>query len=151
MNNPDNKEDVFSGIKIVAVIGGAVDSSENIREDVKICHVIQVGENDILVRETSTFTERTAIVPKTLCVPINISYERLVAAEVNTPQLGDLVMFYGKLDWKEKSSTQLTGILCELMYSMGSPSKAKILSGGEMKEVEFKDLLVLQKKYKKEF
>jgi hypothetical protein len=149
MNNPDNKEDVFSGIEIVAVIGGVIDSSENVQEDVKICRVIQVGENDILVRETSTFTGRTVIVPKALCIPINISYERLVAALVEKPQLGDLVMFYGKLDWQDKSPARITGILCELVYSMGAPSKAKILSEGEMKEVEFKGLLVLQKKYQK--
>jgi hypothetical protein len=149
MINPNNKEDIFSGIEIVAVIGGTIDSSENIQEDVKICHVVQVGENDIMVKETSAFTAKTAIVPKALCIPINISYERLVTASVENPQLGDLVMFYGKLDWKDKDLTRLTGILCELVYNMGAPSKARILSGGTVKEVEFKGLLVLQKKYQK--
>jgi|TARA_R110002060_G_scaffold4823_12_gene7564 hypothetical protein len=149
MNNPDNKEDAFSGTEIVAVIGGTVDSSGNLNENVKVCRVIQVGENDILVRESGAFTERTQVVPKSLCIPINISYERLVTSQVADPCLGDLVMFYGKLDWKDKSSSQIAGILCELVYNMGRPIKAKILSDGEMKEVEFQGLLVLQKKYQK--
>lgn len=149
MNNSDDNEDPFLDAQIVAVIGGTIDSSGNLRDDVKIYRVIQTGENDILVSETGAFSERTFIVPKSLCVPISTSYDRLVTARTDIPELGDLVMYYGKLDWKDKTSTQIAGILCELTYRAGIPSAAKLLSNGEMKEVEFKHLLVLQKKHQK--
>ena len=72
-----------------------------------------------------------------------------MASNVETAELGDLVMYYGKRDWKDKPATQITGILCEMIYRLGVPSRVKILSAGEMQEVDFGQLLVLQKKAKK--
>ncbi len=149
MDDFSNKKDPFSGVEIVAVIGGTIDCAGNLRDDVKICRVVQIGESDILVADTGSYTERIRVVPKDVCIPISTSYERLVTARTSIPELGDLVMYHGKLDWKDKSATQITGILCELTYRVGTPSRAKLLSGGEMKEVEFSELLVLQKKVKK--
>jgi hypothetical protein len=146
MNDSSDTENIFSNIKIIAIVGGTIDSAGNLHEDVKICRVIQAGEDDILVSEIGGYGECTSVVPKSLCVPIDISYERLVAAEVLVPKLEDLVMYYGKLDWKDKSPSCITGILCELTYKLGVPTKAKLLSDGGMKEVDFSRLLVLQKK-----
>ena len=149
MNDSENTADPFSNVEIVAVIGGTVDCAGNLHEDVKMCRVIQVGENDILVNELGSYSERTGIVPKAVCIPISASYEQLVASKVETAELGDLVMYHGKIDWKDKGATQITGILCEMIYRLGTPSRVKILSGGEMQEVDFGQLLVLQKKAKK--
>ncbi len=149
MNDSENSGDPFSNIEIVAVVGGTVDCAGNLSEDVRMCKVLQVGESDILVAELGSYSERTGIVPKAVCIPISASYDQLVASKVETAELGDLVMYYGKRDWKDKGPTEVTGILCEMIYRLGAPSKVKILSGGNMQEVDYGQLLVLQKKAKK--
>jgi len=111
MNDSENTGDPFSNIEIVAVIGGTVDCAGNLHEDVRMCRVIQIGENDILVSEMSTYSPRVGVVPKAMCVPISASYDQLVTSKVETAELGDLVMYYGKRDWKDKGPTQITGIL----------------------------------------
>jgi len=146
MSDSEKSLDPFADAKLVAVIGGTIDSGENLRESVRVCSVLEVGENDILVKDTGTYTERTAIVPKSLCVPIHATFEEVSLAAPQIPQLGDLVLYYGKLEWKDKTPTRIAGILCELKYDLGTPSKAKVLSSGKMKEVEYSGLLVLQSK-----
>jgi len=146
MSDSNEIPDAFADAKLVAVIGGTIDCGQNLRESVRVCSIVEVGESDILVRDSGTYTERTAIVPKSLCVPIHATYEEVMEATPAVPNLGDLVLYYGKMEWKDKEPTRLVGILCEMKYDLGSPVKAKVLVGGVMKEVEYSGLLVLQSK-----
>ena len=146
MSDSNEIADAFADVKLVAVIGGTIDCGQNLRESVRICSVVEVGESDILVRDSGAYTERTAIVPKSLCIPIHATYEEITKSAPSVPKLGDLVLYYGKLEWKDKEPTRIAGILCELKYDLGSPVKAKVLVGGAMKEVEYSGLLVLQSK-----
>ena len=142
-----NNFDRFSDVKKVAVIGGTIDSSGNLNEEIRICSVIQVGEDDIFVaEESSRYGGAPVIVPKSLCIPLHTSYEVVAAAQPTQPELGDLVFYSGKLDWKDKTVSQLAGILCEIRYRIGVRHLGRILIDGEMKEVDYSRLLVLQKK-----
>ncbi len=145
-DTPDEEKDIFMNVKMVAVIGGTVDCSGNLQADVQICRVIEAGEEDLLVSDQSAYTERAIIVPKALCVPVHTSYDELISAKKAIPELGDLVLFYGKKDWKAAKPIKVAGILCEIKYKLGNPTVAAVLSGGEMEEVDFGALLVLQRK-----
>ena len=147
MNDQSNSNDAFVDAQLVAVIGGTIDCAGNLREDIKICKVVQVGESDILVTEASSYMqERSVVVPKALCVPLSASFDQVASSKTLVPELEDLVLYHGKLDWKDKKASQVTGILCEIKYQYGVPHKAKLLFGGQMQEVPFGDLLVLQRK-----
>jgi hypothetical protein len=146
MNHQTNKVDTFVEGKLVAVIGGTIDCAGNLHEEIRICRTIHVGEKDILVNEVGSFTEKFAIIPKSLCIPLPATFQQVESAEILRPRLGDLVLYYGRLDWKEKKVSTVTGILCEITHRFGTTYRAKLLSGGEMKEVPFGDILVLQRK-----
>ena len=142
-----SNSDRFSDVKKVAVIGGTVDSSGHLSEEIRICSIIQVGENDILVTaEGARYASAPAIVPKSLCIPLHASYESVIEASPSRAELGDLVYYSGKLDWKDKEASQIAGILCEIRYRLGVRSTGRILVDGEMKDVDYHHLLVLQKK-----
>jgi hypothetical protein len=137
----------FSNVKKVAVIGGTIDSTETLQAEIRICSVIQVGEADIMVTEDGVnYGSKPIIVPKSLCIPIHTSSDKLLTSKKCTPELGDLVFYCGKLDWKDKTEAQLAGILCEIHYRTGIPIRGSLLIEGEMKAVEFDHLMVLQKK-----
>lgn len=139
--------DRFSDVKKVAVIGGTIDCAGNLSEEIRICTVVQVGENDVMVTEEG-FSRGSipAIVPKSLCVPLHASYETLIEAKKAEAELGDLVFYSGKLNWKDKESSQIAGILCEIRYRLGTRSIGRVLINNEMQEVDYNNLLVLQKK-----
>lgn len=148
MDDQTNKADAFANATLVAVIGGTIDCSGNLQEEVRICRVVQSGESDILVNEVGSFTEKSKIIPKSLCVPLVATFKQVETAEVLKPKLGDLVLYYGRIEWKDKTPSKITGILCEILYRYGAPYKAKLLSGGKMQEVGWGDILVLQRKNK---
>jgi len=145
MNNLDR----FSDIEKVAVIGGTVDGAGHLSTEIRICSVVQVGENDVLViEEGPRFGSPQVIVPKSLCIPLHTSYQTVIEAVPTKPELGDLVFFSGKLDWKDKEASQLAGILCEIRYRLGVRATGRVLIDNEMKDVDYNHLLVLQKKAK---
>ena len=144
-DTPAEEKDIFANVETVAVIGGVVDCSGNLQADIQICRVVEAGENDLLVSDQSAYTERVVIVPKALCIPVHTSYDELIAAKKTIPELGDLVLFYGKKDWKATEPIKIAGILCEIKYKLGNPITASVLSGGEMKDVDYTALLVLQR------
>ena len=142
-----NNSDRFSDVKKVAVIGGTVDGAGHLNTEIRICSVLQAGENDLLVTEEgSRFSSSATIVPKSLCIPLHTSYESVIEALPTRAELGDLVFFSGKLDWKAKEASQIAGILCEIRYRLGIRTTGRVLIDNEMQDVEYNKLLVLQKK-----
>ena len=150
MSDEYKEKDAFSNVKYVVVVGGTVDCSGGLRESLKVFQVLQAGEADLLAIEatslTSAYGTRPKIIPKSLCIPVDISREQLIASKPLTPELGDLVYFSGKQSWKDREESQFAGILYEIVYSGGAPDVGKILVEGSLQKVEFSSLLVLQKK-----
>jgi hypothetical protein len=106
-----------------------------------------VGEDDILVTEEGTrFGVTPTIVPKSLCIPLHASYKSVIEATPTKAELGDLVYFSGKLDWKDKEASQIAGILCEIRYRLGIRAVGRVLIDTEMQDIDYGQLLVLQKK-----
>ncbi len=147
MKDSDAGGDPFLNAKYVAVLGGTIDCSGGLHEELRICEIVQVGESDVMVADGGlSYSSRPIIVPKTLCVPLPADYETIVSAATAKPELGDLVFFCGKMTWKDKDNTTIAGILCEIKYRAGIPTTGRILLDGEMKDVDYPALLVLQKK-----
>jgi hypothetical protein len=147
MNDSSPENDPFLNAKYVAVLGGIIDCSGSLREEIRICEIVQAGESDVMVSDAGlSYSSKTVIVPKALCIPLPADYETIVQAKVAKPELGDLVFFCGKLNWKEKENITIAGILCEIKYRVGTPVLGGILLDGEIKEVDYTSLLVLQKK-----
>ena len=95
---------------------------------------------------SSSYGVKPKIVPKSLCIPVDISREQLIESKPLTPELGDLVYFSGKQSWKDTEDIQIAGILYEIVYSGGRPDVGKVLVEGTLQQVGFENLLVLQKK-----
>jgi len=138
----------FEEEKIVAVMGGSIDNAGNFSENVHLCTIVAVGEEDLLLKSLrGTFRDEEVYkVSKELCVPVLIPKEKLTEFRPIDPRLGDLVLSYEKKKWSDKSFTRLVGILCEISYMAGTPKTAKILCNGEFLSVGYDSLLVLQKK-----
>ena len=129
----------------VAVIGGTLDSTGIIDTHVTICSIITVGELDLLVKLDRSSSSSTQIVPKSICVPIRIESSSL-SHRTLVPQLGDMVHYFGKLNWRDTEPTTLVGTVYEIKYREGAPSTARVHAAGEMIDLPCGDLMVLQRK-----
>jgi len=138
------QDDIFSGVKQVAIIGGKVGSNGLCSQTVKVCNVLQVGESDIMIEDPSGYTPRVAIVPKNVCVPVVAQANQLKDARTLEPAIGDLVYTLQRTDWKDKDMTKTVGILYEVKYELGKPTALTLLVGDEFQTVKNEGILVLQ-------
>ncbi len=129
----------------VAVVGGTLDSTGVIETYVTICTIIAVGESDLLVRPDRATTAPPQIVPKSICTPIPFTSDAFQTKRA-LPSLGDMVYYYGKLNWRDSEETTLIGTVYEIKYRDGSPFSARVHTGSDMVDLPCGDLLVLQKK-----
>ena len=137
-------EDQFKDVRQVAVIGGKIDTNGLTSQSVKVCKVLQVGETDIMIEDTSSYTATVAIVPKSICIPIVAEATQLRNSKVSIPKIGDLVYTAQRHDWKDKKPTKTVGILYEVKYELGQPATLTILVGDEFCTVKNENILVLQ-------
>lgn len=138
------KDDTFSNVRQVAVLGGNVDSSGMTSQTVKVCNVVQVGEDDIMVEDPNGYSIKFVIVPKSVCVPISANASQLMNSKSLDARLGDLVLTVQRSDWKEKEPLKTVGILYEIKYELGKPALLTLLVGNEFKTVKDENVLVLQ-------
>ena len=129
----------------VAVVGGTLDSTGVIETYVAICTVLAVGESDLLVQSDRSTTRSTQIVPKSICTPIPFTSAAL-QSQKSTPALGDMVYYYGKLNWRDAEETTLVGTVYEIKYRDGIPATARVHTGSDMVDLPCGDLMVLQRK-----
>ncbi len=139
----------FTDIQEVAVLGGSVDNNGLTSQSVKICSVIELGEQDIAVRDDSGYSTQIFIVPKSICIPISITQSQLEDA-VLEPRTGDLVFSMQKKDWKSKESKSFVGILWEIEYEMGQPAHAHLLIDNKIQKIRYENMMVLQRCNKKD-
>ena len=128
----------------VAVVGGTLDSTGVIGTHVTICTIIAVGESDLLVRPDRTTSSPPQIVPKSICTPIPFTVDAFQTKRT-WPSLGDMVYYYGKLNWRDPEETTLVGTVYEVKYRDGAPFTARVHTGSDMVDLPCGDLLVLQR------
>ena len=137
-------EDPFKDVKQVAVIGGKIDNNGLTSQSVKVCKVLQVGETDIMIEDSSSYTATVTIVPKSICIPIIAKATQLRNSRTSIPKIGDLVYTVQRSDWKDKKPTKTVGILYEVKYELGQPATLTVLVGDEFRTVKNENILVLQ-------
>jgi len=135
---------------IVAVFGGEVGKKGNKANSVSVCTVLAVGELDVLVEEPGTRIRSlsTHVVPKAICFKLKMNPDNLKNKKSLVPQIGDLVLSYSKDTYRSEEVIEVTGILFNTVYKLGKPHTCTLISGDEMKEVSYNDLIVLQRKSK---
>jgi len=133
---------------LIAVFGGEIKQETESADKVYFCEIISVGQSDLMVEEKSdSYSVRKLfyIVPKDICVKIEIDPTVVVKARCLEPKIGDLVLSYIREAFKKEEPVEITGILYKIVYKFGRPSKATIIHDNEMKEVPFSSLMVLQR------
>ena len=138
----------FTTGNLVVVAGGTVDKAQSCTENVMLCRVQAVGEEDLLVKEETRHYPSFFKVSKKLCTPVHIEPSLFVSAQPLTPQLGDLVMTYPTSRYGDKSEDTKSGILYEITTARGVPSSCKILYNNTLEEVTYTSLIVLQRAQK---
>jgi len=129
---------------LVVVVSGKVDASKYVDPSVSVARVLEVGEHDLFLEHDSS---NHIVVSKQLCVPIQMKSDVLIKSVPLLPKIGDMIMYHGKLSWRDKGPTTVTGTVYEIEYKLGAPVYAKVLSSNSgMKVVPYENLLVLQTK-----
>jgi len=128
----------------VAVAGGTIDSTGVINTQVTICTVVEVGQEDLLV-QYDRVSSTPQVVSKTICTPIKFTAEDLMRSEILKPRLKDMVLFVGKLNWRDKDTSSIAGTVYEVKYREGRPHTVSIHTGTEMVDLPCENLLILQR------
>ena len=127
------------------IVGGIVDSSGIIETSVTVCEVVEVGKSDLLVK----FDRKSSpprIVSKSACVPIHVDKNELLNAKPLLPDLGDMVFYRGKVNWRDKEETTCVGTVYEIKLRDGAPTTATVHTGNDMVALPYSELLVLQRR-----
>ena len=130
---------------LVAVLNGTLDTAGLIDTSGSFGRVLHVGLNDLFVEFDSSSRSRV-VVPKSICVLVQTSAEQLASATIETPGIGDLVLYDGKPSWRDKEPKQIVGIVYEIEYRHGAPATITVMSNSEMVRLPNSSILVLQKK-----
>ena len=141
-----NNTPEYSANDRVIIFGGVVDTAGLIESNLQTGKVIEVGEEDLLVSINNFSTYD--VVPKRICVPLRADLVGLSTSPLK-PQIGDMVYFRGKEQWRDKEETTIVGVVYEIAYAGGRPTSVKVHANGEMKVLDCRSLLVLQRKSEK--
>ena len=137
--------DDFTKGSLVVVAGGTIDKAQSCTENVILCRVEAIGEEDLLVKEETKHYPSFFKVSKKLCTLVNIDPMLFVSARTLSPQLGDLVMTYPESRFSGDKQSVMSGILYEITTIRGAPSSCKILYDNALEEVSYSSLIVLQR------
>lgn len=137
-------EVVFERDDYVAVLSGALDSTGVVSSSVTICTVIHVGCDDLFV-ETKQSSPSRFIVSKKACTKISVTPEKISGCHPTKAQIGDMVLYHDKIKWSDKTPSKIIGTVYEINYRAGAPHTATVMSGTEMVQLSYSNLLVLQK------
>ncbi len=139
----------FEAYDLIAVFGGEIGKDGKNAGVVSLCHVLVVGQEDLIVEEvekpTYSSQKKTHTVSKSICQKLFLKPDDLTSSRILMPSLGDLVISHVRDRYKEENDRNITGILYKINYKLGSPEVATLMSGKEMCEVPFSSLIVLQK------
>lgn len=134
----------FEKGNLVVVVNGKVDASLFVDPSISVARVLEVGEYDLLIEHDSS---SQLVVSKQLCIPIQLRSAVMTRSAPLLPKIGDMIMYHGKLSWRDKTPSTVTGTVYEIEYKFGAPAYAKVLSSAsDMTVVPYENLLVLQSK-----
>ena len=131
---------------LVVVFGGEICENKKLLKNIAVCRVLACGKNDLVVEPSeSSYKVGTYSVPKKTCQKLNLSEISDVSKSITSPEIGDLVLSYQKRSFSDEV-TESNGILVSVSYKMGRAHTSTIMSNGEMTEVPFDSLIVLEEK-----
>ena len=139
---------VFEKDDLVAVFGGEVGEDEEFADKINICRVLVVGDQDLIVEESSTSSFSRPgyhIVPKGICHKLKLENKKLSELKQLKPEVGDLVLSFMRDSYKDDPAVEFTGIVYKIFYKFGKPSKCTLICGKEFKEAWYESLIVLQR------
>lgn len=137
---------------LIAVFGGEIGKDGKAADRVSICIVLACGEKDLIVEDKYTRSYSRSShhkVPKNICHRLVMDPDLLSQNYTVVPKVGDLVLSYTRDTFRDEAPVETTGILYKTIYTLGKPDKSTLLSEGEMKEVPYDSLIVLQTNNKK--
>jgi len=137
--------DDFAKGNLVVVAGGTIDKAQSCTENVALCRVHAVGEEDLLVKEEVKHYPSFFKVSKRLCTLVKIDPSLFLAAKPLEPELGDLVMTFPGTRYDTEKQKIKSGILYEVTMTRGGPSSCKILYDNTLEEANYNNLIVLQR------
>ena len=127
---------------LVSIAGGTLDKSGKFSGTFKICKVIELGKDDLLVCDHPRRSfDRAFKVPKSICTLLSVDSKIVLESTIRVPKIGDLVLSYTSRD--STSSEKVTGILYSITYICGKPDTCKIIIGEELVDSRFSDLMVI--------
>lgn len=129
---------------LVAVFGGNLDRKYHKADSASFCKVLIVGQDDLVVENTSYYSTSYHVVPKSICVIMYLDPQILSSAETVVPKIGDLVVSYSRAA-SGTGVDEKNGILCKIMYKMGRPTTCELLCGTENITVGWDSLIVIRR------
>jgi len=137
---------IFKIGDLVAVFGGEICENKKTLKNISVCNVLACGKYDIVVEPAeSGYRAGTYTVPKALCQKLSISKIESITQKVSKSEIGDLVLSYQRKSYSSETNI-INGILVSITYKMGNAHTSTIMANGEMSEVPFDSLIILEKK-----
>jgi len=126
----------------VVVLGCTIKENGN-KSDIsfKICKVLEVGLDDLLVDPGDRWGNRPFFIPQTTCYKLPVQVMDPMK-KITKPDPGDLVLYFYQ-DYSKKETFAVH--LLEIKYVPGISPTGLILSGGEQKEVPYEHIMLLEK------
>jgi hypothetical protein len=141
-----SKKNSFSSGDLVAVFGGYTGEEGIAANTVEVCRVIICGYQDLLVEPTSgyLYSRTVYLVPKKSCQKLQLNPDVLISSKIAVAKIGDLVLSYSRIRSKDEPEA-ITGIIYKIIYKFAKPQRCILLCGSEMKEVNYENLIVLER------
>ena len=136
-------EDIWKKGAHVVSVGGTHNKKDQFTPQFIIFTIVEEGEKDLLVKE---YPERRfgkiGKLSKDSCIRIDLDKDIILSSRPLRAQIGDLVLSYSESRFEDIKPT--TGIVYSITYEMSVPTACQILSGEELKSVQYHSLIVLQ-------
>lgn len=140
----DEQVEEFDEGNLVAIFGGELGKDSQAANDVTLCNVLIVGQNDLAVECQASYSTTYHVVPKDICSKMYLDPKTLSSARALTPQIGDLVISFSR-NITASELVKTSGILYKIIYKLGQPDKCDLLCGTEMVTVSWKNLIVIHR------
>ena len=129
---------------LVVVFGGELGKDSHAADTVTLCTVVIVGQDDLIVESSTSYSNSYHTVPKAICTRLHLDPSTLSSAKTLTPQIGDLVVSYTRR-FSSDEPEKVSGILYKIIYKLGREDSCSLLCGSEFVTVEWKSLIVLDR------
>lgn len=134
----------FDEEDLVAVFGGEFGKDSHVADTVELCKVLVVGQNDLIVESSQSYSSTYHTVPKSICFKLHLEPTTLSSAKTLVPAIGDLVVSFSRR-YTSEAPDKTSGILYKIIYKLGKADTCMILCGTEMISVNWDSLIVLDR------